>query len=247
MPPRFLATLSASIAGSVGNPTILNLSKPEFLVCDVVDATGFLRLSSVLRPVSVVDLPTSRSPKRLKNESVSASDTVEAPTDPVGTLTVFDLPAFEFLVSEPASTSDPVVSLNVLDLPRPEPPMGELLGISDPVGNLTRFCLPASKILERESAGGSSSEEAGTVTDLITSGSLVSEPVALILPVLSLPMSIRPCSRYGRGCQGKKVSRQRGQLLLSRSQVTMHAEPTLWPQDRRTSALITPVVVFSVL
>ena len=161
-----------------------------------------------------------KSRKLLKVESVSASD-------PVGTLTVIDLPAFEFLASEPVSTSDPVVFLDVLDLSRPESRIGELPGTSDPVGNLTRLCLPASKVLLCDSAGGSSSEDAGTVTDLITFDSPVSEPVALILLVLCLPMSITPCSRYGRGCLGKKVSRQSGQLLLSRSQVTMHAEPTV--------------------
>ena len=212
----------------------------------------------------------SKSRKPLATESLTASDlvegglskaekkfiysvmacvsgTVEAPTDPVGTLTVFDLPAFEFLVSEPVIISDLVVSLTVLDLSGPESLMGELLGTSDPVRNLTCICLPASKSLERELAGGSSPEEAGTVTGLITFGSLVNGPVALILPVFSLPMSIRPCSRYGRGCLGKKVFRQKGQLLLSRSQVTMHDEPNVWPQDTRISASITPVVVFIVL
>ena len=150
-------------------------------------------------------------------------------------------------MSDPVSTTDPVVALNVLDLPRLESPVGELLRTSGPVANLVCLCLPASGILVRASAGASSSEEAGTVTDLLAFGSLVNEPVALIVPVLSPPMSIMPCSRYGRGCLGKKISRQRGQLLLSRSQVTMHAEPYVWPQVSLISASIIPVAVFIVL
>lgn len=220
MKAKFLKTLSASVTGSVGNPTVPGLSKPEFLVCDVVDITGVVRLLSVLTLVGILDLPMFKSRKPLTTEFVGRSDPVEA-------LTVLDLPAFEFLVSEPVTTSDPVACLIVLDLSRREPPTGELLGTSGPVGKLTRLSMLASMILVRESAGGSSSEEAGTVTDLTAFGSLLIEPVALIRPVLSPPVSIMPCSRYGRGCPGKKVVRQRGQPLLSRSQVTMHAEPNV--------------------
>ena len=217
---KFLVTLSASVKRSVGNPTVLNLSKPEFLVCDVVDIAGAVRVFSVLTLVSILDLPMPKSCKPLTTEFVGTSG-------PVETLTVLDLPAFEFLVSEPVTTSDPVACLIVLDLPTPEPPTVELLGTSGPVGRLTRLSVLAPKVLVRESARDSSSEEAGTVTDVTAFGSLIIEPVALILDVLLPPVSIMPCSRYGRGCAGKKVVRQRGQLLLSRSQVTMHAEPNV--------------------
>ena len=184
--PGFLDTLFAGIAGSVGIPIGLSMSKSRKPL-----AIGFVSAPALVR----------RGPYRADENLAHSlmafvSGTVEPPTDPVGILTVSDLPAFEFLVSEPVVISDLVVSLTVLDLSGPETPMGELLGASDPLGNLTCICLPASKTtLERELAGGSSPEEAGTVTGLITFGSLVSGSVALILPVLSLPMSIRPCSR----------------------------------------------------
>lgn len=65
--------------------------------------------------------------------------------------------------------------------------------------------------------------------------------------VLALPAFKLPCSRNGRGCAGKKLARQAGQLLLARSQVTIHDEPIVWPHGRATSHSTTPVEVLSVM
>ena len=55
------------------------------------------------------------------------------------------------------------------------------------------------------------------------------------------------CSRSGRGCAWKNSSLQIGQVLVSLSQVAMHAEPMTWLQGRRIAASIIPVSRESVL